>query len=308
MKKSLFLLLFVLSCRDINVEKIKLFASQVSEDRISDTITKLSSLETRMMNTKTGVEAANIIVNKVKECAVGSNKNWSVQTFNHKKENMPDWIQPSVIAEIRGSESPEEIVVIGGHLDSVNWNKSIQHYFTAQTPAPGADDDASGTATALEAFCVMLKNPEIPKKSIQFMAYSAEELGLFGSMDIAKTYKSMDKKVIGVMQLDMVLWPNKDEAIYFITDNTNPSLTRYVEEISRVLGYKVDETECGYRCSDHASWNKYGYKTVFPFEAGFGQDNPYIHSEKDTISNAGGTKEALKFGQIAVAFLYGLAY
>lgn len=45
--------------------------------------------------------------------------------------------------------------------------------------------------------------------------------------------------------------------------------------------------QCGYACSDHASWYKYGFPTTMPFEAVTGNDNPIIHSSSDATSYSG---------------------
>jgi len=71
---------------------------------------------------------------------------------------------------------------------------------------------------------------------------------------------------------------------------------------------KLSPFKCGYACSDHASWNKAGFPSVFPYEAVTGNDNPNIHSAKDTTSVAGFSwAHSLEFAKIAVAFAYELA-
>ena len=77
--------------------------------------------------------------------------------------------QKSVIVTIPGLEFPEEIIVIGGHIDSGDfWNPY---------DAPGADDNASGIATLTETLRILLANDFKPKRTVQIMAYAAEEIG-----------------------------------------------------------------------------------------------------------------------------------
>ncbi|WP_375335619.1 M28 family peptidase, partial [Staphylococcus aureus] len=65
----------------------------------------------------------------------------------------------------------------------------------------------------------------------------------------------------------------------------------------------VMHDKCGYGCSDHASWHNQGYATSMPFESRLGDDNPYIHSSKDTYANSGNqAQHALKFTRLALAF------
>src|SRR5690606_7435874 len=85
--------------------------------------------------------------------------------------------QPSVILTIPGSTLPDEIVILGGHQDSTRSGCSSN----ANCVAPGADDDASGIAVLTEVIRVALANDFAPQRTVQFMAYAAEEVGLVGS-------------------------------------------------------------------------------------------------------------------------------
>ena len=114
---------------------------------------------------------------------------FSVTRFDHP------WEQDSVIASIEGTVIPNEIVLIGGHLDSINASD--------QSDAPGADDNASGIAVVSEVLRVVLASDFRPRRTLQFMAYAAEEVGLRGSRAIAREYDLAGKSVLGAMQLDM---------------------------------------------------------------------------------------------------------
>ncbi|MBK8181184.1 MAG: M20/M25/M40 family metallo-hydrolase [Planctomycetes bacterium] len=76
--------------------------------------------------------------------------------------------QHNVIADIRGSEWPDEYVIVGGHLDS--WDG-----------AQGAVDNATGCATTLEAARLLMASGARPKRTIRFALWTGEEQGLFGS-------------------------------------------------------------------------------------------------------------------------------
>lgn len=271
----------------------------ISEDRIRTTVEKLSSYFTRKYSSDTGRQAAEWIASEIRNAANGRT-DVSVEIVDHRSQRST-WIMPSVIARLTGTEKPNESVILGGHLDSINmWGNGS---------APGADDDASGVATALEAFKVLLTSNVHPKATVEFMAYSAEEVGLWGSQAIANRYRAENRVVRGVMQLDMVLYPSKDEAIYLITDNVDPNLTAVVRAFGeKKLGFVVQDTQCGYACSDHASWNDAGYSSVFPFEAGMGDDNPKIHTSDDTLQTAPWVDHAVKFGKLGLVFLWELAY
>ena len=74
----------------------------------------------------------------------------------------------NVIAEIRGTEKPDEYVVVGGHLDS--WDG-----------ATGTTDNGTGTSTTIEAARILAAVGAKPKRTIQFMLWGGEEQGLLGS-------------------------------------------------------------------------------------------------------------------------------
>lgn len=84
------------------------------------------------------------------------------------------------------------LTIIGAHQDSAN-------YLFPLLPAPGADDDGSGSISILEAFRVLATNGFIPKEGpVEFHWYAAEEGGLLGSLDIA-AYKKKEGATIGAM-------------------------------------------------------------------------------------------------------------
>ncbi len=74
----------------------------------------------------------------------------------------------NVIADIQGTEKPDEFVVVGGHIDS--WDG-----------ATGTTDNGTGTSTTLEAARILMKVGAKPKRTIRFMLWSGEEQGLMGS-------------------------------------------------------------------------------------------------------------------------------
>ncbi len=86
----------------------------------------------------------------------------------------------NVIAELKGSEKPEEIVVIGGHYDT-------------SPGIPGASDNAGGTALVMELARVFAKKGT--KRTLRFVAWGSEELGLRGSIFYAENLKTTDKKL-----------------------------------------------------------------------------------------------------------------
>ena len=218
----------------------------------------------------------------------------TVETFNHS------FIQPSVILTITGSSLPDEVVVLGAHLDSIRSGGT-----GTETLAPGADDDASGIATLTEVIRVLMANGFSPDRTVKFMGYAAEEVGLVGSGEIAQAHVDAGTNVVAVMQLDMTAYNGSVQDVGLIDDYTNSELTAFVGSLidSYLPELQWTTTTCGYGCSDHASWHNRGFAAVFPFEATFAGRNLSIHTENDTVATFGNSADhALKFAKIATAF------
>jgi len=94
-----------------------------------------------------------------------------------------------VVAEIPGSDTPDEFVIVGGHLDS--WDG-----------ATGATDNGTGIATTLEAARILVKAGVKPRRSIRFMLWSGEEQGLLGSRAYVKAHPELLPKVSAVLVHD----------------------------------------------------------------------------------------------------------
>lgn len=208
---------------------------------------------------------------------------------------------PSVILTIDGANTPDEFVIIGGHIDSTSWNKN---------DAPGADDNASGIASLNEMVRVLLAKQFVPNRTIEVMAFAAEEIGLVGSDEIAQNYASNGVNVVSYVQFDMTGYQGSSSDIYITTDPYNSTgLSDFLVDLmdhynsSGTHSFSYDYTVCGYACSDHASWAQYGYDTAFPFEAAMGDDNPNIHSPNDVYAFFNAPDHSVKFTKLGLEFL-----
>ena len=268
--------------------------SQMQASNITTTLNDLSSFVNRYYTTTGGTDASNWLRSKWAGMAAGRS-DISVAQFTHSGYN-----QKSVILTITGSDNPSEVVVLGGHLDSIGSGSTGE-----TTRAPGSDDDASGIASMTEALRAMIASGYKPRRTIKFMAYAAEEVGLRGSKDIAANFKANNVNVVGVMQLDMTNYKGSPSDIYLYTDYTNAAQNDFLARLVATYqaGTTVGYSRCGYACSDHASWHAQGYPASFPFETLDGDDNPYIHTANDTYANSGNqAAHALKFAKLAAAY------
>src|SRR5207302_6213901 len=80
------------------------------------------------------------------------------------------------VGEIRGSEKPEEYVVVGAHLDS--WDLG-----------QGATDNGTGTAVVLETARILAKSGVKPRRTVRFILFTGEEQGLHGSRAYVQKHK-----------------------------------------------------------------------------------------------------------------------
>jgi leucyl aminopeptidase len=210
--------------------------------------------------------------------------------------------QKSLRVRLEGALRPQETVVLGGHLDSINTS------WGGDTRAPGADDNASGSANLLEALRVMLPLGA-PQRSVEFYWYAGEESGLLGSAEIAQQAKKAARDIIAVLQLDMTLFPGSGElTLSSITDFTSPWLRDLLSQLNALyVNARVIEGQCGYACSDHASWYRQGYPTVLPFESSPRRMNENIHSSYDLIDKSSDFEHSLTFSKLALAFALELA-
>ncbi len=101
----------------------------------------------------------------------------------------PDTIGHNVIAELKGSEFPDQYITIGGHLDS--WD-----------PAEGAHDDGAGCVHTIEVFRALKELGYQPKHSIRFVLFANEENGLRGGTKYAEEAKAKGEKHIFALESD----------------------------------------------------------------------------------------------------------
>jgi Zn-dependent M28 family amino/carboxypeptidase len=95
----------------------------------------------------------------------------------------------NVVGEIRGTQSPEQIVVVGGHLDS--WDL-----------ASGSTDNGAGSTVTLGAADSIVKSGYKPKRTIRFVLFTGEEEGLLGSLAYVKTHQNEMADHVAALILD----------------------------------------------------------------------------------------------------------
>jgi carboxypeptidase Q len=103
----------------------------------------------------------------------------------------------NVVGEIRGREHPEEIVVVGGHLDS--WDLS-----------EGTTDNGTGSTSVLGAAEAIVRSGQRPRRTIRFVLFTGEEQGLLGSFAYVKQHQAEMANHLGDLVLDSGQGPVKE--------------------------------------------------------------------------------------------------
>jgi hypothetical protein len=183
----------------------------------------------------------------------------------------------NVVAEITGQLDPDRIYIICGHLDSIVWPIA---------PAPGADDNGSGSAAVLEAARVL--GPYNFNYTIRFVLFGAEEVGLVGSEVYASQAYGAGENIQGVVNLDMILYaPPGRDTLWIPYDDNSQALAeyargvmlQYVPELGTEITYDPSATY-----SDHASFWQFGYPAILGIEHDV-DFNPYYHQSTDLLEN-----------------------
>lgn len=266
--------------------------SLIQPVRMIRDVAEFSDFHDRYYKSVHGIAFTDHFAKRVK-AIIGERSDIAIKTITH--ENSP---QNSLIIRWQGTKMPDEIVVLGAHLDSINTQ-------TIGNPAPGADDNASGLAILLETIRLLTESGYQPERTLEFHAYAGEEEGLRGSNDIAMQYRNAGKKVVGMLNVDMALFSSAPSpVITLVKDWTHPEHNKILEElVDLYLKIPWIYDECGFPCSDHASWNKSGYPSSFIFEAPFRFKNPFTHFEKDSLEFMHNPEEhILLFAKLALAY------
>jgi leucyl aminopeptidase len=253
----------------------------VNKEAMKEFLEGFTAFHTRYFKSRHGLESAEWLWARLVEVAESSRMKITLERIEHR-----GWPQFSIIARMECPGAPEVTdktprVVISAHQDS------ISSFLPMLMPAPGADDDGSGTATVFEVFRILAAHTLELSRPLEFMFFSAEEGGLLGSQAIAKDYQAR-RVPAAVLHIDMDGFSGKslgnEPVMALLADNTNPMLTRFMKILAkRYTRLPVVETKCGYACSDHYSWTAGGYASAALFESRFKDMNKAVHSRGDTV-------------------------
>ncbi len=276
--------------------QVSKIVSEVSEQRIAETLKKLESFGTRYLFSSQDDPNRGI----------GASRKWIYEQFRSynprlevsfdqyrlKKSIAPGSRIPSdvdlynVVAVLPGTTNKDQRIIISGHYDSVNNTRAPGS--PAPEPggppapprdpnidAPGVTDDGSGTACVMELARVMSQYQF--EKTIVFVAFAGEEEGLLGSTLYAEKARSLDQKIEAVLNSDIIgsdvggdgRTENRRVNIFSEDpiDSSSREIARYMKEIGEryVPSMTVDpvfRADRFGRGGDHTPFNLEGFGAI----------------------------------------------
>ncbi len=190
----------------------------------------------------------------------------------------------NIVADLKGVVNPDRVWLIGGHFDS---NSEIPY-----SSAPGADDNASGTAATL-SIAAVLKQADLAD-TVRLIHFSGEEQGQWGSKQYVPALAGANEEIVGYIDIDMIGWDGNGDNVAELHTGTG--------EVSNLLGTAIIEAGTAYslglsferkttsasRFSDHSPFWDGGYPAVLAIENFYADDipsdhSPWYHHSGDTL-------------------------
>ena len=297
-----FLFFMMLSCGTGKTDQVKKdsvkekYANQIQVDDLKEHLFLLSSdiLEGRKTGEKRQEMAVNYFTAFYDHIGLLAPSDYPEYTQKIPKEffeDKSDGPSENVLAFIKGSEFPNEVVIISAHYDHLGM-KGEEVY-------NGADDNASGSSALMElaqSFQMAKKQGNGPKRSILFLHLTGEEIGLYGSQYyIENPVFSLDSTVVD-LNIDMVGRVDKEHFdkknyIYLIGSNRlSQDLHKLSEKANKSftnlkLDYTYNASDDPYKYyerSDHYNFAKNNIPIIFYFN-GSHEDYHKITDTADKI-------------------------
>ncbi len=248
-------------------EDIAELVAKVNADSLEYYVQHLQDYGTRLYSSPQAIEAQNWIKDHFERYG-----------FDVELQNVSWYNSKNVIAVKQGTKIPNEYVVCGSHYDS--------YTFWAET-APGADDNATGTAGMMEIARVISEYDF--DRTIILCSFTAEEIGLIGSDAYATRCAQQNMNILGYFNIDMsgYLAPGNEMKTSVVCPASANDLYEFYKANTAIYvpELKVEKGALWGADSDHTSFNNNGFVGIYPFE---NADNysPYIHTEGDTIGTS----------------------
>jgi len=205
-------------------------------------------------------------------------------------QTLPNATSYNVIADLKGSEKPDEVVIVSGHLDS--WDL-----------ATGALDDAVGVAVSMQVPFILKQLKLKPKRTIRFVAYMNEENGLVGGTTYAKEEEANLSKHFAAIESDL----GASHPLGFYFAGKQEALP-YFAPISKILsdqGSGLSNHRPGGVAADIGPLTQKGVPSFAPWFNTQTYFN-YHHTAADTFDKVN-PRELAENGSLMAVLAYGLA-
>jgi len=178
----------------------------------------------------------------------------------------------NVVADIPGTEKPDEMVIVCGHLDSWDGPGSM-----------GANDNGTGTVVAMEAARLLMKSGAKPKRTIRFILWTGEEQGLLGSRAYVQKHKELWPKISAVFNDD---GGTNYQGGYQCLESQVPILQAAMDVMNKAFPELPQKLQVVPRMptggsSDHASFNMVGIPGFYTMETGRADYGFVWHTQND---------------------------
>jgi|GEM_PF-465174 len=261
---------------DSNIQDL---VDQVSIDSIMADIRRMEAFQTRMCLSDSSLACSDWLRQRFEDLGV-------VTEFDSIYVSGSQWgVWPgsgwerSVVAYTPGSMVPDREIIVCGHFDSFRYPDTQEVW----TYAPGADDNATGVAVAIEAARIFRSQFWEPK--VTYAAWTGEEIGFWGSRNYAERSFEQQQKITAVINLDMVGYI--PDTAYSCNagriDDRSLFLSELVSQVTQlyVPGLPITQPVTG-AGSDHFPFAYVGYPAIELAERETAYGNPHWHQASDT--------------------------
>ena len=229
--------------------------SLVSEDSLRTWVQRLQNFQTRYSYSDSILKVRDWLYEKF--ISFGIDSVW----LHHYHKDSDQW---NVVATVVGTEKPDKVIVVGGHYDSVVYGAGTKPLVWA----PGADDNATGTAATLEMARIIALNP-LPV-TVMFVAFAQEEQGLIGSDYFAEYLNNNNTDVLLMINSDMIAHSvDLDPDVVIYADASAMEWVNIMIQMANAYTYLNPSYKGSAKNSDHYSFYQWGYDAVFATEGDF---------------------------------------
>ena len=225
-------------------------------------------------------KAANVLSQKLKLRKLPSIQFY----FKQSCRTLPDAVSYNVIGEIRGTEKPDGIITVGGHLDS--WDL-----------AEGAHDDGTGVMQSVEVLRIFKSLKIKPKHTIRAVMFMNEENGLRGGMKYAEIAKQNNEMHIAALESDEGGFTPRG----FSVENAPQALAHFSKWKPLLAPYRLNELDAGGSGADIGPLRVIPGAVLIGFRPDSQRYFDIHHSSNDVFENV--NKRELELGAASMASL-----